>query len=395
MAIPLSPLLTKEGLGVVGGGHPSFSPPYQGGVGGGCAFCYYTVFKIDMYTSIPYCSHSVVTTGILLVNLGTPEAPTPAAVRRYLAEFLADPRVTELPRWLWWLILHGIILRFRPGPVAQKYQKIWTAQGSPLLSISQAQVQALQQVLINSSITGSNRAITVALGMRYGNPSIAAGLEQLRQAKARRIIILPLYPQYSSPTTGSTFDAVSTVLKQWRWVPEIHFISHYYDHPAYIQALATHIQNYWHRQGIPDKLLFSFHGVPKRFWLAGDPYSHQCHQTAEWIAHELKLPTARWQVVFQSRFGREEWLRPYTDETLTQLGQAAVKRIDVICPGFAADCLETLEEINEENRQLFLTAGGREFHYIPALNDSPGHIQALWKILFNSPYAPPPPTPPW
>ncbi len=313
-------------------------------------------------------------TGILLVNLGTPDAPTPAALRRYLGEFLADPRVTEMPRWLWWLVLHGIILRVRPRPASKKYQKIWTPAGSPLLQISRTQTAALQQALAVNSIP-------VALGMRYGNPSIAAGLEELRQAHVRKIVILPLYPQYSSATTGATFDAVSDVLKRWRWIPDIRFISDYHDHPAYIQALVTHIQNNWSQHGKPDKLLFSFHGVPTRFVKAGDPYFSHCQTTANLVAQALGLDQDHWQLVFQSRFGREEWLQPYTDHTLAELGRAGVRRVDVICPGFAADCLETLEEIDQENRQIFLQAGGKEFHYIPALNENVEHIQAWLEVI--------------
>jgi ferrochelatase len=319
------------------------------------------------------------TMGILLVNLGTPDAPTPAALRRYLSEFLSDPRITEMPRWLWWLILHGIILRIRPRRSARKYQKIWTKAGSPLLTISQAQAQALVQTL-KAHFTAP---INVALGMRYGNPSIAKALEELRQANAQQILILPLYPQYSSASTGSIFDAVGDVLKHWRCLPDLRFISHYHDHSAYIRALAEQIKNYWVKHGTPDKLLFSFHGIPKRFSDAGDPYSDECHKTASLIAEEIPLEEKKWQVVFQSRFGREEWLKPYTDHTLTALGIAKIKRVDVICPGFAADCLETLEEIDNENRQIFLEAGGEEFHYIPALNDNVEHIQALLKLVIQ------------
>jgi ferrochelatase len=328
---------------------------------------------MNMYSAAPENLNSRTTTGVLLVNLGTPDAPTPAALRRYLAEFLADPRITELPRWLWWFILHGVILRIRPRSSAFKYQQIWTENGSPLLTISQAQAKALSLSLGDD--------FTVALGMRYGNPSIATGLEELRQANAQRIIILPLYPQYSGSTTGSTFDAVADVLKYWRRVPDLHFISQYYDKSSYIKALVVQIKNYWTEHGIPDKLLFSFHGVPKRFVTAGDPYFDQCQTTAQLIAAEMNLTEDKWMLVFQSRFGREEWLKPYTDYTLTTLGKAGVKRVDVICPGFAADCVETLEEINQENRQVFLKAGGQIFHYIPAINDNNEHIQALVALL--------------
>jgi len=329
------------------------------------------------YNTSTYSHDTPPTLGILITNLGTPDAPTPSALRHYLNEFLSDPRITEMPRWLWWLILHGIILRIRPARSARNYQKIWTENGSPLLTISQAQAQALQHAL-NQHFTG---AITLALGMRYGNPSIPNALEQLRQANARQILILPLYPQYAASTTGSTFDAVAAVLKQWRWLPDLRFISHYHDHPAYIHALVSQIQTHWQQAGSPDKILFSFHGIPKRFFLAGDPYYCECHKTARLVAKQLQLPANQWQVAFQSRFGREEWLKPYLDETLESLGKQGTKRVDIICPGFSADCLETLEEIAQENRQRFLQAGGENFHYIPALNDNREHIQALLAII--------------
>lgn len=308
-------------------------------------------------------------TGILLVNLGTPDAPTPKALRSYLAEFLWDRRVTELPRWFWWLVLHGVILRIRPARSARLYEKVWTENGSPLLSISKAQAKILQQKL--------GEEFKVVLAMRYGNPSIASGLEELRNVE--RIVVLPLYPQYASATTGSSFDAIADVLKTWRRVPDLRFISHYHDDSAYINALITQIKAYWNEHGVPDKLLFSFHGIPKRFAIAGDPYGDQCHTTAKLVA--LGLEIENWELVFQSRFGREEWLQPYTDHRLIALAKEGIKRVDVVCPGFSADCLETLDEINRENREIFLEAGGEEFHYIPALNDSDEHIEALVKIL--------------
>ncbi|MDM8564128.1 ferrochelatase [Candidatus Halobeggiatoa sp. HSG11] len=329
---------------------------------------------MTIYNNFNYDHKTEAKIGILLVNLGTPEAPTPSALRNYLNEFLADPRITELPRWLWWLILHGIILRTRPKHSAKKYQNIWTESGSPLLEISKIQLQELRQAIqANFEIPTK-----IVLGMRYGNPSIATGLEELRQANARYILILPLYPQYSSTSSGSVFDAVSKALKGWRWIPDIRFISHYHDHPTYIQTLVIQIKKYWTEHGTPDKLLFSFHGIPKRFFLNGDPYYCECQKTARLVAEQLDIPS---QVVFQSRFGREEWLKPYTDETLIALGKAGLKRVDVVCPGFATDCLETLEEIDKENRQNFLQAGGKEFHYIPALNDSSGHIQLLLELI--------------
>ncbi len=318
-------------------------------------------------------------TGILLTNLGTPDAPTPTALRRYLAEFLSDPRITEMPRWLWWLILHGIILRIRPARSAKNYAKIWTNEGSPLLTISQQQTASLQAELSKQI----DSPIKVVLGMRYGQPSVAEGLEQLRQMNARRIIILPLYPQYSSSTTGSTYDVIANCLKKWRWIPDLHFISHYHDNQAYIQALTTSIQNHWAQYGQADKLLFSFHGIPKRFFDAGDPYFCECHKTARLVANALNLAEDKYQVVFQSRFGREQWLQPYTDETLKKLPQQGIKHVNLICPGFAADCLETLEEIAQENRDYFLQAGGEQYHYIPALNTQPQHITALASLIIQ------------
>lgn len=315
--------------------------------------------------------------GILLINLGTPDAPTPAAIRRYLGEFLWDPRVVEQPRWLWWLVLHGIILRFRPKRVAKAYAEVWTDHGSPLLHISQQQA-ALLQTALEPLFAGP---VKVALAMRYGTPAIAAGLQSLRKAGARRILILPLYPQYSATTTASTLDAVSRELQHWRWVPELRFVNHYHDHPAYIRALANSIRAAWQTNGQPDKLLFSFHGLPQRYLDAGDPYFCECHKTARLVAEQLHLDNAQWQTTFQSRFGPEPWLQPYTDHTLENLAKQDTKHVQVICPGFAADCLETLEEINQQNRAIFLTAGGKTFHYIPALNTEASHIQLLTELI--------------
>ncbi len=329
--------------------------------------------------SFDYSHEAIPSTGILLVNLGTPEAPTPDALRKYLAEFLWDPRLTELPRWFWWLLLNGIILRTRPARSAKLYAKIWTESGSPLLNISQAQAQAVQQQLEQQWPA----PIKIALGMRYGQPSIANALAELRQANAQRLLILPLYPQYSSPSTGSVFDAVADALKQWRWVPDVRFISDYHDNPAYITALTQKIRDYWQQHGQPDKLIFSYHGIPQRFFDNGDPYPCRCRRTSRLVAEQLGLNAEQWLVSFQSRFGKEEWVKPYTDETLQALGSAGTKRVDVVCAGFSADCLETLEEIDGENRHIFLNAGGQEFHYIPALNAEPSHIDALSTVLMQ------------
>lgn len=317
--------------------------------------------------------------GVLLTNLGTPEAPTTRALRKYLAEFLSDPRVIETPRLLWWLILHGIILRTRPSRSAKLYAKIWSPEGSPLMRISRKQSQSVQ-ALLEQKVPGP---VKVALAMRYGNPSIEQGLNELRAQNARRILVLPLYPQYSAATTASTFDAVSKVLQRWRWLPDLRFISHYHDEPGYIEALAARIRMHWQTEGRAEKLLFSFHGIPKHYFLAGDPYHCECHATARLTAEALGLEKDQWAVSFQSRFGPREWLRPYTDETLAEWPKQGVKSVDLVCPGFSADCLETLEEINIQNREIFMGAGGDKFGYIPALNDQPAHIEFLVDLILK------------
>ncbi len=311
--------------------------------------------------------------GVLLVNLGTPDAPEPAALRRYLAEFLWDPRIVPLPRPLWWFVLHGIILRLRPRRAARAYRSIWTEEGSPLLVISRRQAAALQTRL--AAVCGE--PVPVALGMRYGRPSIAHALDALRRAGVRRILVLPLYPQYASATTASTFDAVAATLRHWMWLPELHLINHYHDQDWYIEALAARIEHARREDGEERLLLFSFHGMPARTREAGDPYYDQCQATARRVAQRLGLAQDRWRLTFQSRFGREPWLQPYTDETLKDLARRGVGAVDVVCPGFAADCLETLEEIQVLNRALFLEAGGSAYRYIPALNDDPRHIEGL------------------
>ncbi len=330
-----------------------------------------------MKSSDPLFSHDQPTrAGILLANLGTPDAPTPAAVRRYLAEFLWDPRVVELPRPLWWLILHGVILRVRPARSARKYQLIWTPDGSPLLAISQRQAAAVAATLAERY----PGPIRVAVGMRYGNPSIAAALAELRAAGVQRLLVLPLYPQYSATTVASTFDAVAAELRHWRWLPELRFITHYHDDPGYLDALTASIRAARAEQS-GERLLFSFHGLPRRNLLAGDPYHCQCHKTARLVAERLGLQPDQWAVAFQSRFGRAEWLQPYTSVLLADWAKAGIKSVDVACPGFAADCLETLEEIALENRQTFLDAGGEHYRYLPALNDDPAHIAVLAELI--------------
>jgi len=317
--------------------------------------------------------------GVLLINLGTPDAPTKPAVRRYLAEFLADPRVIEAPRSLWWLILHGFILRVRPARSARAYQSVWTEHGSPLLTISQKQAEALQQRLVERLVG----AVRVELGMRYGNPSIVSALDKLRDSNIRRLLVLPLYPQYSGTTTGSTFDAVTRALATWRWLPEVRFVNQYHDEPAYIDALIQRIRTYWSEHGEPQRLMFSFHGIPKDYFLNGDPYHCQCHKTARLVSEGLGLARDRWQLTFQSRVGNKEWLTPYTDETLKAWGEAGIASVQVVCPGFAADCLETIEEIGEENRKYFLAAGGKEYGYIPCLNDTTPHMEMLADLILR------------
>ncbi len=316
-------------------------------------------------------------TGVLLTNLGTPASPTTADVRSYLRQFLSDPRVVEAPRPLWWLILNLIILRTRPQRSAAAYRKVWTDQGSPLLVISQQISTALQQML-SERLEGP---IKVVLAMRYGEPSIAQGLETLRQANAQRVLVLPLYPQYSATTTASTFDEISRILNRWRWLPELRFINHYHDDPSYIEALAEKIRPYTETQAKNDRLLLSFHGIPQSYADQGDPYPQQCHTTARLLSEALELQDDQWAITFQSRVGRQPWLNPYTDETLKQWGREGVRRVNVACPGFPADCLETIEEIGEENRDYFLSAGGQEYHYIEALNQSPRHIETLASLV--------------
>lgn len=316
-------------------------------------------------------------TGVLLINLGTPDAPTTPALRRYLAEFLWDKRVVDLPRPLWWLILHGIILRTRPAKSAVAYQTVWTEGGSPLLVISRQQQEKLQN-LLDEKEPGRYH---VALGMRYGNPSIASAVEELQQQDVDEVVVLPLYPQNSCSTTGSSFDALAEAMQQHRFVPPVRFIADYHNHPSYITALAESVRVVWQQHPQPEKLIISFHGTPVRFRDEGDRYFGQCERTAQLLAEELGLSAEQWRLTFQSRFGKEEWLQPYTDETLKALPAKGVKSVDVICPGFSADCLETLEEIAEENRDYFIEAGGEAFNYIAALNADESHIQLLANLV--------------
>ncbi len=311
--------------------------------------------------------------GVLLVNLGTPDEPTPGAVKTYLAEFLSDPRIVSLPKWLWQIILRGIVLQVRPKRSAQAYAAIWTDQGSPLLVLSERLRDALQQQL------GSR--VSVALAMRYGNPSLPEVLQTLRRRNIQRLLVLPLYPQYSATTTASIFDALTRELQNWRWIPELRFIQRYHQEPDYVATLSDSIRSYRAEHGSAEKLLFSFHGIPKDYYEAGDPYPDQCRATAEQVAASLGLQPDQWHITFQSRFGKQEWVKPYTDETLKQWGREGIRSVQVVCPAFAVDCLETLEEIAEENREYFLESGGESYAYIPALNDSPAQVRMLADLV--------------
>ena len=312
---------------------------------------------------------------IVLVNLGTPEAPTRAAVRRYLKEFLSDPRVVEIPRAIWWLILHLIILPFRSGKSAAKYASIWTPDGSPLKVWTEKQAKLLARWLGERG-----HRLSVRHAMRYANPSIASQLDAAQAEGATRVLVMQAYPQYSATTTASVIDAVTAWTRTKRSLPELRFVNQYHDDPRYIDALAQSVEAYWKQNGRPDQLVMSFHGIPERNIRLGDPYQGQCIETARLLTERLGLPADRYRVTFQSRFGRAKWLEPYTEPTLRELGAAGTARVDVMCPGFPADCLETLEEIAMEGREAFLHAGGKDFHYIPCLNDSPAWITALTGI---------------
>ena len=315
--------------------------------------------------------------GVLLCNLGTPAAPDSGSVRSYLREFLSDRRVVELAPAAWLPILYGIILPFRPRRSANAYREIWGKDGSPLLSISNAQRAALESRLRDQY----SPLIEVALGMRYGSPSIATALRALRAANVQRLLVLPAYPQYAAATVGSSFDALAAEMRRWRWVPELRFVSGYHADDGYIAALAASVRRHWREHGDAQHLLLSFHGIPQACFDAGDPYFCQCQATARLLCERLELSSEQSTVSFQSRFGPKQWLRPYTDATLIALAERGVKKVDVICPGFSADCLETLEEIAIQYRDVFRQHGGEELRYIPALNDDPAHIDALANIV--------------
>jgi protoporphyrin/coproporphyrin ferrochelatase len=319
-------------------------------------------------------------TGILLINLGTPDAPTPEALRPYLKQFLSNPRVVEIPQWIWWPILNGVILNTRPKKSAEKYAQIWMPEGSPLKVHTARQTSLLRDEL-------AERIQPVPLieyAMSIGSPSIGTVLSMMKEQGCERILVLPLYPQYASSSTASAFDEVFTQLGGMRNVPAVRTVRHYHDHPGYIAALAQNVRDHWITVGSPGKLVMSFHGIPRSSLDKGDPYHCECQKTGRLLAESLELDSNQYQICFQSRFGRAEWLRPYTATTLEQLGKENVGRVDVICPGFVSDCLETLEEIAMEGRTIFMQAGGREFHYIPCLNERGDWIEALADIAVEN-----------
>jgi protoporphyrin/coproporphyrin ferrochelatase len=334
------------------------------------------------FATEPALSHGTAAcTAVLLVNLGTPDEATAPGLRRYLREFLSDPRVVEIPRIVWWPILNGIILNTRPAKSAAKYATVWTAEGSPLAVWTRKQATLLQGYLGERGLRPPQ--LLVRHAMRYGNPSVASLLDELKAANATRVLILPLYPQYAAATTASVNDAVMAWAMQQRRQPELRFVQRYHDDAGYITALAQRVRAHWLANGRGDKLVFSFHGVPERSLLLGDPYHCECHKTARLLAERLGLKKDEWLVTFQSRFGKAKWLEPYTEPTLVELARQGVTRVDVMCPGFTSDCLETLEEIAQEAREAFLAAGGRGFEYIPALNDQHEWVAALAGIALR------------
>jgi ferrochelatase len=327
---------------------------------------------MSFQTEPPHQHGSADRTAVLMVNLGTPDAATAPALRRYLAEFLWDRRVVEIPRALWWLILHGVILRTRPAKSAAKYASVWRKEGSPLLYWTQRQSLRLQ-----GQLGERGHQVLVRHAMRYGNPSVASALDALKAEGATRILVMPMYPQYSGATTASTSDAVAQWSLQVRRLPELRHLMRYHDDPGYIDALAESVRRHWKAHGRGQKLVMSFHGMPARSLPLGDPYHCECHATARLLAARLGLQADDWLITFQSRFGRAKWLEPYTEPTVKQLASRGVQAIDVVCPGFAVDCLETLEEVAMEIRDAFIAAGGKTYQYIPCLNDSDRWIAAL------------------
>ena len=317
-------------------------------------------------------------TGVLITNLGTPDAPDVKSLRIYLNQFLSDKRVIELPTFLWQIILKGIILQVRPRKSAAKYKKIWTDNGSPLLDISKKQIEGVKKIIL-----AKYPNIEFALGMRYGNPSIESALKDLQNRQVRRLLVLPLYPQYCAATTGSTFDEVTNILQKWRWIPELRFINQYFEEEEYINALVTSIEDFWKKHEKPQKIIFSYHGIPKRYLTNGDPYHCFCLKTTRLVKEKMNLTDEEIITTFQSRFGRAEWLKPYTAETLKELPGKGVKDIHIISPGFSADCLETLEELEEENREYFIESGGEKYKYIPCLNDNEKHLKLISHLVIK------------
>ncbi len=314
--------------------------------------------------------------GVLLINLGTPGSPTTSKLRKYLSEFLMDPRVIELPKLLRTILVKGIIINFRSHKSARTYQKIWTENGSPLLVNSQLLAQRTDELL--------GEGFELELAMRYGNPSIKSKLKKLHQRGVESLVVIPLYPQYSGSTNGSAFDEVTSQLRSHRWVPSLSFINSYYQRKDYISAIANSIRKHWNINGRAQKLVMSFHGLPQKFISNGDPYLYQCEYTAKQIAEQLKLNDEEWLLVFQSRFGAEKWIQPYCDETLKKLPSQGVTSVDIVCPGFSADCLETLEEIDSENRDYFIKAGGVNYSYIPCLNNNLDHAKLIASIVHEN-----------
>lgn len=329
----------------------------------------------------PYAHGTAEKTAVLLINLGTPEAPTAKAVKPYLREFLSDPRVVEIPKPIWWLILNGIILNTRPKKSAAKYASIWMPEGSPLKVHTEHQTLLLQDAL-NKKMQGT--PLLVAYAMRYGNPSIASVLAKLKALNCQRILLVPLYPQYAASATGTAIDAVAAEIQKMRNMPALRTIKHFHDDAAYIRTTAQNIRDYWTLHGRPDKLVMSFHGVPRYTLEKGDPYHCECLKSGRLIAEELGLNKEQYTISFQSRFGKAEWVKPYTTATLIELGRQHTKRVDVVCPGFVSDCLETLEEIAQEGKEDFQHAGGGAYHYISCLNERPDWIQALGDLVMNN-----------
>jgi ferrochelatase len=315
--------------------------------------------------------------GILLVNSGTPAAPEAREVRKFLAKFLGDPRVVEIPRALWLPILYGFILPFRPARSAKKYRKIWTAYGSPLLDLSERLRTELTTTLAQNMLA----PLSIELGMLYSKPSVAAALGRLRESGAQRILVLPMFPQYCGATTGAVYDQVNAELRRWRWLPELRFVAEYHDDPGYIDALRASVTQHWETNGKSKHLLMSFHGIPERSFHRGDPYFCKCQKTARLLADELMLRDSEWSVAFQSRFGPSGWLKPYTREVLGAMPARGARSVTVVCPGFAVDCLETLEEVAIENRARFMRAGGELFQYVPALNAQASHALCLTDLI--------------